>query len=149
MLSGYSVDVWFLYGSFTYGLETRVCSYSTDALVLEVVLEVCGAGPDAVPQGASDVQAFLESLLDNPRGLVRTELAVYGPEDDETPVRLQTEVVPRFAPVGPLFLNGSADVNAPARLRFTHIAGLTQDDGAAWHDLVTRIWPRLASPRSR
>lgn len=145
MLSGYSVDVWFLYGSFTYGLETRVCSYSTDALVVEV----CGADAAVAPQGASDVQAFLESLLENPRGLVRTELAVYGPEDDEAPVRLQTEVVPRFAPVGPLFLNGSPDANAPARLRFTHVAGLTREDGAAWLDLVTRIWPRLASPQSR
>ncbi len=116
-LSEYSVDVWFLYGSFTYGLETRVHSLSGQSLTLEVEL-----GEADTPE---DVSRFLETLIENPRGLLRSEICLYGPDEDE-PIRLYTEVSPTFTQIETHSL----------RLRFSHVSGLTPRDSGHWHELL-------------
>lgn len=125
MLSDYAVDVWFLYGSFSYGLESSVCAFSSHSLTLDVVLE----GSDA----AEDVSSFLETLVENPRGLVRSELCLYPPMAQD-PIRLYTEVSPALTPS-----SGGVSV----RLRFSHLAALTPHDNNAWQHLVTDVWPGL------
>jgi hypothetical protein len=147
MLSEYSVDVWFLYGSFSYGLESRVCAYASQALTLEVALE----GTDS----ADDVASFLESLVENPRGLVRSEICIYGPTSEE-PVRLYTDVSPTltsvFGPSSGLGKSVVAEHEATptsVRLRFTHVAALTPSDNDAWQVLLTSVWPRFLAGGSR
>jgi hypothetical protein len=161
----YSVDVWFLYGSFSHGLEARVCTYGAAMLTLDVSLQ----------KGDSELEVanFLDSVLDDPRGLLRTELRVYGPEDDDPsggeamprtplePVRLYTEVAPGWAlasglhpayalggrrtdePAGPA---GPAAPLGPLRLRFSGLTPATPGDEQRWRHLVTRVWPNMTSP---
>ena len=141
-LSDYGVDVWFLYGSFTYGLESRVCSYTAQSLTLEVILDA--------DDSLDDVAAFLETLVDNPRGLVRSELCVYAPRESE-PVRVFTEVAPTLASLQPpLQTPGAVRTSSPptartVRLRFSHLCAPTPEGDHAWQELVTKVWPRLTS----
>lgn len=142
MLSEYAVDVWFLFGSFSYGLESRVCAYAPHSLTLEVALDAADS--------ADDVASFLETLVENPRGLVRSELCIYGPSAQE-PVRLFTDVSPTLtstaspAPSSGRPPTSEHESSSPlsVRLRFSHLAALTPVDDDAWQTLLTSEWPRV------
>lgn len=130
MVPGFSVDVWFLYGSFAYGLEAGVVDYGPGTLKL-VLLEAEST------QTAADLSAFLESVTEHPRGLMRSELRIYGPRSLHQqaglgwPVTVGTELAPVL--------------ESPCQLTFVNLRGVTEANEQHWHTLTHAIWPRLQS----
>ena len=139
-LADFQIDIWFLYGSFAYGVESVLSYFGPDALGVNVL------GTNDAEQ-KQDVSAFLDDLTENPKGLLRTELRIYGPEGHavagqaglgfahpvQFPVTLVTERVPASveAPMGHL------------QLRFEELRALTAPDQAQFALLVAQVWPKL------
>jgi hypothetical protein len=118
----YSVDIWFVFGSFVYGFEGSIVSWEN--ALLEVVLTV-GQGAEA--QGMFD---FLSELSQSPKGFLKSEIRLYeGSGSQEKPlVSLVTEVVPQ------------ATVQMPQpRVVFSNLHGISQDDIGMWEKISPKL----------
>ncbi len=114
----YSVDIWFVFGSFVYGFEGRLVSWENARL--EVALTV-GQGAEA--QGMFD---FLSELSQCPKGFLKSEIRLYeGSGSQEKPlVSLVTEVVPQ------------ATVQMPQPcVVFSNLHGISQNDVDMWEKI--------------
>lgn len=121
-----SIDVWFIFGSFVYGLEARPRAYS------ETELHVVPVLPDSEAE-RSELSSFLDTLTRDPRGLLRSELRIYSAGlaiSVDTPVRLFTEAAPVLA---------ENELGEPV-LEFRHLQGLTPPDTQMWLHLAREVW---------
>jgi len=92
----FSVDIWFCYGSFSYGMESRIYDYQQGSLFLAVQTKT--------QEEIRHVESFLESVIEKPKGLIRIELRVYGPDvlfrrlRIQNPIFLCTDETPYLTP---------------------------------------------------
>jgi hypothetical protein len=90
----FSVDIWFCYGSFSYGMESNIYSWENNSLLLAVQSKSI--------EEALKLESFVESIVDKPKGLIRIELRVFGPEKIfkqhrlSSPIFLYTDVMPKL-----------------------------------------------------
>jgi hypothetical protein len=66
----FSVDMWLLYGSFAYGVECFVKEVKLDSLHLSL-----SSSKDML-----ETFNFVKGIFEDPKGLLRIELRIYGPE---------------------------------------------------------------------
>jgi hypothetical protein len=122
LLEKLSADIWFLFGSFAYGFEGRVVACQGDSLELEI------ASPET--ESAHGVGLFLEDLVTNGRGLVKSQLTLFC-EDNSLELGEACEVC-LFTDILP-----TARANAPLGLiLFSGVRGVTPRDSAMWQKLV-------------
>ncbi|NBX16523.1 MAG: hypothetical protein EBR09_04075 [Proteobacteria bacterium] len=136
--SHFSVDLWFIFGSFCYGAEARLSSCRSDSLTVSI--------SSATQQTISEVASFLESINEKAKALIRTEVRLFvngnpdAPADDwadELVATLMTELKPRVT-------QGTNGQPEPLLIvELADIRGLTPNDQNAWNNLVADIWPRL------
>jgi hypothetical protein len=136
--SHFSVDLWFIFGSFCYGAEARLSSCRSDSLTVGI--------SSATQQTISELASFLESINEKAKALIRTEVRLFvngnpdAPADDwadELVATLMTELKPRVT-------QGTSGQPEPLLIvELTDIRGLTPNDQNAWNNLVADIWPRL------
>jgi len=133
--SHFSVDLWFIFGSFCYGAEARIIACKPEGLLLNI--------QSPSQQALSELVSFFESINEKAKALVRTEIRVFvngnpdEPADDwaeELVATLMTDLKPRIAPV-----TGAHSL----QVELTDVRGLTPNDQKAWSNLVTDLWPRL------
>src|SRR3989338_7573720 len=90
----FSVDIWFCYGSFSYGIESSIQSWENDSLLLAV--------QSKSREETLGLESFVESIVEKPKGLIRIELRIFGPEKIfrlhkiNVPIFLYTDVVPKL-----------------------------------------------------
>ncbi|MGY3805002.1 hypothetical protein ACWNT8_13125 [Pigmentibacter ruber] len=131
MLPGFCVDIWFCYGSFSYGFESMIHDYGENelALCLQTNSE----------EQSDEIESFFEQVVDKPKGLLRVELRIYGPEklfkrhNINGPVYLFTDMVPKQ---GPKF--GGLPI-----LKFFSIKGISPANSESWFKLVRQIWNQV------
>ncbi len=127
LLEKLSADVWFVFGSFVYGLEGSVSACSPDGV--EIHLQ------SAAHEDAQGLSQFLEEVVINSRRLLKTQICFYdtgsvGSSSEDLCISLFTEVCPAFCagePSGHLVLSG--------------LRGVTDDDFQMWQKLVAGTWP--------
>ena len=130
-LADFQIDIWFLYGSFAYGVESVLFSFSSDSVHVNVL--------NTDTEAQAETFAFLDDLTENPKGLLRTELRIYGPEDLASlrqvpfPVTLYTERVPTTFEAGAGIL----------QLRFDELRALTVADHSHFDHLVEQVWSKV------
>ena len=66
----FSADMWLLYGSFAYGVECLVKDVQLDSLLLTLSYSC----------DMKDKFNFVKGIFEEPKGLLRVELRIYGPE---------------------------------------------------------------------
>ena len=85
------------------------------------------------------MESFFEQVVEKPKGLLRVELRVYGPEkifkrhNINGPVYLFTDMVPK---------QGPKHAGSPI-LRFFSIKGISPANSESWMKLVRQIWNQL------
>lgn len=132
--SHFTVDVWFIFGSFCYGAEARLITCRNEILLLQIA-----------PHSAStqtEMISFFEQIGDKAKALVRTEVRIFvdsnpgaaHDEDwaEELVATLLTEHKPR--------VNSSEQ---GLEIELADVRGLTPTDQSTWVNLVTDIWPQL------
>ncbi|BBH53640.1 hypothetical protein [Fluviispira sanaruensis] len=128
MLQEFCVDIWFCYGSFSYGFESEIHDFGENELALSLQTQ-------NEEQGAQ-IDSFFEQVVDKPKGLLRVELRVYGPEKVfkrhkiSGPVHLFTDIVPKQIPY-----EGKSPL-----LKFVSVKGISPTNTEYWHKLVRQIW---------
>lgn len=137
--SHFSVDLWFIFGSFCYGAEACLVGCHPDHLKLKI----CPPSPAAL----SEMQSFFDSINEKAKALVRTEVRLFvntKPEQpsedwaDELVATLMTELKPRI-----LSAESLGGTPAALHLELPDVRGLTPVDQDAWNNLVAEIWPQL------
>ena len=137
--SHFSVDLWFIFGSFCYGAEASLVACHPEHLQLKI-------SPPS-PAALSELQSFFDSINEKAKALVRTEVRLFvntNPEQpsedwaDELVATLMTELKPRL-----LSAETSAGASAALHLELPDVRGLTPVDQDAWNNLVAEIWPQL------
>ena len=139
MLQDLSIDVWLCYGSFFYGFEGVVHAWDSNSLWLKLQTND--------QQEAQQVDAFFQDLIEKPKGLVRVDVRVYGPESRfraltlPNPVRLFSDEIPRPSPA---FDEGLL-------LCLSSLKGFSEENGSLCEVLQRQIrTPRpSARPRSK
>ena len=135
------INVWFLFGSFTYGLEAHILAPPhLGSLIVDF-------WPERSAPELEKVSEFIELMIDEaPKGLVSFHVDFYEPEGTETWMRLSTSVVPRLVgteksvfrePSGAsteawLRGNGELSQRDTPRLRVEGMQGLTPEDEKLW-----------------
>lgn len=135
-MTSFSVDIWFVFGSFVYGLEGQMIQYS------ERSIDVMLSG--GAENERRELAEFFAELSENPKGLVKTEVRIF-PAPDGTPrvaftegceaISLVTQVVPQP-------IRGDSQGGDTPCLRLIELEGLSQPDQSGWSSLVRGIWPR-------
>jgi len=91
---------------------------------------------DSADEHAQEMESFFEKLVEKPKGLLRVELRVYGPDkifkrhNIHSPIYLFTDMVPRQGPK-----QGCSPV-----LKFFSIKGISPINSENWKKLVRQIW---------
>lgn len=134
--SHFTVDLWFIFGSFCYGAEASIVSCNKSSLNLRIKSSSAAA--------QDELLAFFEHISDKSKALVRTEVRIFvnsNPEADtnddwaeELLTTLMTDAKPNI---------GSQDEFLD--LELTDVCGLTSSNQDSWDNLVTEIWPQLPS----
>ncbi len=128
MLPGFCVDIWLCYGSFSYGFESKIHEFGESELALSLQTQS--------DEQAEQMESFFEQVVDKPKGLLRVELRVYGPDkvfkhhNINGPVYLFTDMVPKQAP---------KYAGSPI-LKFFSIKGISPANSESWMKLVRQIW---------
>ena len=123
----FSVDLWFCYGSFFYGIESNLYSCEDNQVALFL--------PNSDPEETQELSNFLDLILDKPKGLLRVELRVYVPEKIlkkfkmSSPVYLFTDIVPRAL----------EKIDSSIVLLFSSIQGISPSNSENWLKLVRQI----------
>lgn len=136
MRSHFTVDLWFIFGSFCYGAEASIVSCTRNTLNLRIT--------PTSNSSQVELQTFFEHVSEKSKSLVRTEVRIFvnnNPEDEpqddwaeELVTTLMTDDKPRVDPR-----------NEYLELELTEVCGLTSSDQKTWVNLVTDIWPQLHS----
>lgn len=139
MLSHFETDVWLLFGSFAYGLEGRILSFGAD----ELTLLIRTPSPE---EENEDLVGFLETLFEDPAGLLRTEIRIYPEAESAASMLVHTELPEVEFPV--TVMTEVAPVEARIRLgdpvlRLVRLQALSEADARAWGSLVQGLWPRM------
>lgn len=134
LFSEFSVDIWFCYGSFSYGFESKIHSWKEDVLFLELQSNHIDE--------ARGLESFIDSIVEKPKGLLRIELRVFGPDrifkkyQMNNPIYLYTDVVPKRLKKGELFpllqfisVKGISPVNAENWIKLTQYMSYGQETG--------------------
>lgn len=136
MRSHFTVDLWFIFGSFCYGAEAAIVSCSHNTLAVRIT--------PASTSAQGELLSFFEQLRDKSKALVRTEIRIFvnnSPEaetEDDWAEELVTTLMTEYKP------NVEA-WNDYLDLELTDVCGLTSSDQTTWVNLVTNIWPQLRS----
>ncbi|MFZ9519318.1 MAG: hypothetical protein ACO3A4_02470 [Silvanigrellaceae bacterium] len=137
--SHFSVDLWFIFGSFCYGAEALI----VDCSQTQVILKVSPASPAAL----TELTSFFESINEKAKALVRTEVRIFVNSNPETPASdwadeliatLMSEFKPRI-----MQSPSTETAHAFLMLEVPDVRGLTPSDQDAWSNLVADLWPRL------
>lgn len=137
--SHFSVDVWFIFGSFCYGAEARIVACEHENLVLSI--------NSASTAAVQELSSFFDSITEKAKALVRTEVRVFvnghpnspaGDWADELLTTLMTELKPR-----PTTVTSSTEASPALQVELLDVRGLTPTDQDAWDNLVTQVWPQL------
>ncbi len=136
MRSHFTVDLWFIFGSFCYGAEASIVSCTRSTLSLRI------SPPSA--SSHAELVAFFEQLRDKSKALVRTEARIF--VNNNTDAELQDDwaeelVTTLMTDDKPTLESGPEHLD----LELTEICGLTASDQSTWVNLVTEIWPQLHS----
>ena len=121
-ISQYNMDVWLIYGSFSYGLETAVWRMEENAVILEVTAEHCDS--------FEEVCNLLDSITETPKGLVRSILRLYVGEETTPLMSLSTDLSPILLP---------DRSNSQFKLKFSNIQGITPKDAECWQSMLTTV----------
>ncbi|MBX9704119.1 MAG: hypothetical protein K2X39_08190 [Silvanigrellaceae bacterium] len=133
MMIEYNVDIWLLFGSFAYALESKVFSWSETELTLAVQTK----NKDEI----DGIEDFLSAIMKKPKGLLRVELRVYGPPREltrygiKTPLYMYTEMIPKSYP---------RSAHSPL-IGFSNVKGISPSDEQQWFKLVRQIWSQTFS----
>ena len=131
MVLGFSVDLWFIFGSFVYAFEGQVLNFS------ESTLEVAVDSPDE--SGRESIIEFFEGIVTNPKGLERIELRIFSneslPKPLPIPIAFPVQLITGVSP-----LTNQRLTKIPS-LVFSQVKGITEADRASWINLVHKIWP--------
>jgi hypothetical protein len=132
--SHFTVDLWFIFGSFCYGAEACPVACRGDSVLLRM------KAPS--PAAQAEMLTFFEQIGDKAKALVRTEVRLFvnsNPEEalaqhwgEELVATLLTDHKPR--------------VNSTEHeldIELLDVRGLTPSDQSTWVNLVTDIWPQL------
>ncbi|WP_338635270.1 hypothetical protein [Spirobacillus cienkowskii] len=128
MTPGFCVDIWLCYGSFSYGFESQIHDYGEHEVALSLQAQS--------DEHAQEMESFFEKLVEKPKGLLRVELRVYGPDkifkrhNIHSPIYLFTDMVPR---------QGAKQGCSPI-LKFFSIKGISPINSENWKKLVRQIW---------
>ncbi|MEY4065619.1 MAG: hypothetical protein RIR26_1827 [Pseudomonadota bacterium] len=132
--SHFTVDLWFIFGSFCYGAEASLVACRSEQLILKI--------KSPTQQAESEIIGFFEQLEEKSKALVRTEIRLFvnsNPDEqsatdwaEELVTTLMTEQKPRL-------LSSAVDL----QIELNEARGLTPDDQTTWVNLVTDIWPQL------
>ncbi len=123
----FSVDLWFCYGSFFYGLESNLYSCEDNQIALFL--------PNSDLEETQELSNFLDMILEKPKGLLRVELRVYIPEKllkkfkISSPLYLFTDIVPRVL----------EKIDSSIILIFPSIQGISPSNSENWLKLVRQI----------
>lgn len=123
-LKGLPVDIWLVFGSFSYGFEGIVDGF-----------QIGGLSVRAVSSGKGDLESitrFLATITSKPRGLLRTEARVF--LDDNYPISLPVEAFPLclFTDMVPVGVQDNS-------FRLLDLRGTTDRDQVNWHVLLTQM----------
>jgi hypothetical protein len=132
MLIDFCVDIWFCYGSFSYGFESDIFEFSEDELQLSLHADCL--------EHTEHLTSFFEQLVEKSKGLLRVELRVYGPEkilkhhNISVPVYLFTDIIPK-------------KISYPDKkslvLKFSSLKGISPSNAENWHKIVCQIWSQM------
>lgn len=128
MLQEFCVDIWFCYGSFSYGFESVIHAYGEDELALTLQTQNT--------EQSEQIENFFEQVVEKPKGLLRVELRVFGPEkvlkkhNIQGPIYLFTDIVPKQL----------ASDGKPPLLKFVSVKGISPANTESWNKLVRQIW---------
>lgn len=124
----FSVDIWFCYGSFSYGMESHIYSWENDSLFLAI------NGKNA--EESLSIESFMESILDKPRGLLRIELRIFGPDRIfkqhriNNPIFLYTDMLPQLTKIE----------DSTLILQFISPRGVTATNTENWMHLLKSLF---------
>jgi hypothetical protein len=132
--SHFTVDLWFIFGSFCYGAEASLVACRQEQLILKI------KSPSLQAEG--EIAHFFEQLEEKSKALVRTEIRLFvsGNPDEESSADWAEELVATLMTDQKPRLLSSAD---DLQIELSEIRGLTPDDHTTWVNLVTEIWPQL------
>lgn len=119
------VDVWLVYGSFSYGFEGAVEAYARTSLHVSVRV--------AERTDLEQVVRFLQTVTADPRGLLRTEVRIFLPEDKPAPDGVHFPVC-LFTDLAPTSVPGEHPL-----LRLLDLRGVTEADERAWERLLDGV----------
>lgn len=128
MIPGFCVDIWLCYGSFSYGFESEIFDLGENELALSLHTQSY--------EQAEQLESFFEQVVEKPKGLLRVELRIFGPDkvfkkfNINTPIFLFTDIVPKQVP---------KSSGAPI-LKFFAIKGISPTNTENWTKLVRQIW---------
>ncbi|MEN9827380.1 MAG: hypothetical protein RI953_3125 [Pseudomonadota bacterium] len=137
--SHFSVDLWFIFGSFCYGAEAVIVDCRKDLLLLRIT--------PASSSALTELSSFFESINEKAKALVRTEARIFVNSSPDAPAAdwadeliatLMSEFKPRILP------HQIGDASSTyLTLEVPDVRGLTPNDQQAWSNLVADVWPRL------
>ncbi len=123
----FHVDLWFCYGSFFYGVETKLYGCEESKMTLSV--------PQTNLEDQKNLFNFIETIIEKPKGLLRIELRVYIPDKWlkkyklSSPVFLFTDILPEaFEKIDSSFL-----------LQCSSVQGISPVNAENWFKLVRQI----------
>ena len=95
MIDKISFDIWFLYGSFAYGVEGKPVYASQKAIDVQVLTDS--------ESDARETIDLLRTLSTRSQGLLKTEIRVYS-EGEDKPAHLFTQHCPALIKTEPIML---------------------------------------------
>ncbi|MBM3381395.1 MAG: hypothetical protein FJY29_03045 [Betaproteobacteria bacterium] len=132
--SHFTVDLWFIFGSFCYGAEAFPVACRRDGVLLRL------KAPS--PAAQAEMLTFFEQIGDKAKALVRTEVRLFvSSNPEETAAENWAEEL-----VTTLLTDNKPRVNATDHeldIELLDVRGLTPTDQSTWVNLVTDIWPQL------
>jgi hypothetical protein len=137
--SQFTVDLWFIFGSFCYGAEARILACRQESLLLQLA--------PATQAAVQELAVFFDSINEKAKSLIRSEVRIFvnssqeeSSDDwgDELIVTLMSELKPRHT------LCSTSEGGTPnLQVEILDVRGLTPNDQIAWSNLVADIWPQL------
>jgi len=132
--SHFTVDLWFIFGSFCYGAEAHLVACREENLLLRIKA--------SSPTANTEMLTFFEQIGDKAKALVRTEIRIFvngNPEHENSEDWAEELVATLLTDHKPRVNNSEQGLN----IDLLDVRGLTPSDQTTWVNLVTDIWPQL------
>jgi hypothetical protein len=131
-----NIDIWILYGSFYYALESTLeeaCGH--DFLTLKIKAQ----NDSSTLPGDDEASKFLTEILHKPKSIVRMDLKVFGPDEFlMTHENFQVSAYPLFLYSEELPDNLSLETGIPT-LKFRNLKSFLPGHLEAWEALIREI----------